>query len=61
MNVLTEVEKRVNQHGTLENSNPNLKSFFKGKTTVVERGIEGLLALIMHDKFDCICEKENVV
>ena len=71
LDVLAKKEKQVNQRRTLENSNPYLKSFFKGKTTVAESGIEVLLALITHDKsvkscaqanlFDCICEKENVV
>ena len=71
LDVLAKIEKQVNQRGSVENINPNLKSFFRGKKTVVESGIEALLALIMHDKsakscsqanlFDRIYEKENVV
>ena len=36
LDVFTKIEKQVNQCGTLENINPNLKSFFRGKKTVVK-------------------------
>lgn len=48
-----------------------MKSFFRGKKTTVEAGIEAILSLISHEKsgksssladlFDHICEREGVV
>ena len=66
LEVLSQIEKTVRQREMFESINPALKSFFRGKKTVVEAGIEALLALISHDKsgkssslsdlFDHICK-----
>ena len=40
--VFTKIGKQVNQREALEIINPSLKSFFRGKNTVVECGIEAL-------------------
>ena len=40
--VFTKIGKQVNQRGALEIIHPSLKSFFRGKKTVVECGIEAL-------------------
>ena len=71
LEVLSQVEKDVRQQQILESINPALKSFFCGKTAVVESGIDVLLKLITHnksgnscsqaDQFDHICEREGVV
>ena len=71
LSVLYDIEKQVQQREILEGINPSLKSFFRGKKTTVEAGIEVLLSLISHDKsgkssslsdlFDHICEREGVV
>ena len=71
LSVLYDIEKQVKQREILEGINPSLKSFFRGKKTTVEAGIEALLSLISHDKsgkssslsdlFDHICEREGVV
>ena len=47
-----------------------MKSFFRGKNTVIETGIDALMTLVSHDKsgkscsqaklFDLICEREGV-
>ena len=70
LKVLAEVEKSVQQQDIFEKINPALKSFFRGKTALVEAGIEALLTLVTHDKsgktysqadlFDHICELEGV-
>ena len=70
LEVLSKVEKNVNQQGTLESINQALKSFFRGKTALVEAGIVALLPLITHNKstnscsqadlFEHICEREGV-
>ena len=69
LEVLASIEK-VEQQQVLENINPALKSFFRGKKALVEAGIEALLTLITHNKsanscsqadlFDHICEREGV-
>ena len=66
LSVLYDIEKQVQQREILEGINPSLKSFFRGKKTKIEAGIEALLSLISHDKsgkssslsdlFDHICE-----
>lgn len=48
--VLSKIEKAVKQRQMLENINSSLKPFFRGKSTVVEAGIEFLLNLITYDK-----------
>ena len=55
----------------MESINPALKSFFRGKTSVVEAGIEAILNLVTHDKsaksssqanlFEFICEREGAI
>ena len=70
LQVLSTIEKRVNQQQIFESINPALRSFFRGKKALVEAGIEALLTLITHDKsgkscsqadlFDHICEREGV-
>ena len=69
--VLAKFENMVKQRDVLESINPRLKSFFRGKKTTVEAGIEALLKLVAHkhsgnttshaDTFDHICEREGVV
>ena len=69
LKVLSQVETSVKQRNTLENICPRLKSFFRGKKTTVEAGIDSLLTLVSHDKsgkscnlaslFDRICEREG--
>ena len=71
LEVLADIEKKVNQQTVFEGINPALRSFFRGKTALVEAGIDALLALITHNKsanscsqadlFDLICEWEGVV
>ena len=71
LDVLYEIEKTVKQREILEGINPSLKSFFRGKKTTVEAGIEALLALVTHDKsgkstslanlFYHICERDGLV
>lgn len=70
LEVLSQIEKDVNQGEILEQINPRLKSFFRGKS-VVEAGIDALLKLVTHNKsanscsqadlFDRICEREGEV
>ena len=50
LNVLAEVENSVKQKEIFEDISPSLKSFFHGKSALVEAGIEALLNLITHDK-----------
>ena len=50
LKVLSMIEKKVNQGAILESINPALKSFFRGKTAIVEAGIEAILNLVTHDK-----------
>ena len=69
--VIAKFENMVKQRDVLESINPQLKSFFRGKKTKVEAGIEALLKLVTHqhsgnttshaDTFDHICEREGVV
>ena len=69
LQVLANIEKSVKQQQIFESINPALRSFFRGKTALVEAGIEALLSLITHDKsarscsqadlFDFICEREG--
>ena len=70
LDVLARFEKKVKQREVLESINPRLKSFFRGKKTTVEAGIEVLLNLVAQktsakpsshgDTFDFICEREKV-
>ena len=70
LEVLSKIEKSVNQHDVLDKINPSLKLLFRGKKALVETGIEALLSLITHDKsgksssqadlFDHICEREQI-
>ena len=70
LNVLATIEKSVKQRELFESINPSLKSFFQGKKTVVEAGINALMTLVSCDKsgkscsqaklFDLICEREGV-
>ena len=65
--MLAEVEKSVKQQEIFEGINPSTKSFFCGKSALVEAGIEALQNLIIHEKsgrscsqvdfFDHICER----
>ena len=50
LSVLSKVEALVKQRKTLESISPRLKSFFRGKKTTVEAGIDALLSLVSHDK-----------
>ena len=71
LKVLMKIEKAVNQRQIFECINPTLKSFFRGKKTVVESGIKALISLVsreksgnstsLADQFDYICEREGVV
>ena len=71
LKVLSSFETKIHQRDVLESINPRLKSFFRGKKTTVEAGIEALLNLVSHktsakpsslgDLFDFICEREKVV
>ena len=64
------IEKSVKQRELFKSINPSLKSFFQGKKTVVEAGINALMTLVSHDKsgkscsqaklFDLTCEQESV-
>ena len=68
--MLAEVEKSVKQQKIFEGINPSIKSFFHGKSPLVEAGIEALMNLITHGKsrrscsqadlFDHICEGEGI-
>ena len=49
LEVLASIEKKVEQQQVLENINPALKSFSRGKKALVEAGIEALLTLITHN------------
>ena len=71
LEVLSNVEKTVKQRETFEQINPSLKSFFRGKKTTVEAGINAIVTLVSRDKsgkscsladeFDLICEREGCV
>jgi hypothetical protein len=71
LDVLSQIEKDVKQQDILERINPRLKSFFRGKSAVVEAGIDAILKLVTHNKsanscsqadlFECICEREGEV
>ena len=68
LSVLYEIEKQVKQREILEGVNLSLKSFFRGKKTTVEAGIEALFSLIssgksssLSDLFDHISERERVL
>ena len=71
LEVLSALEKKVNQQAVFKSINPALRSFFRGKAALVEAGIDALLTLITHNKsanscsqadlFDHICEREGVV
>ena len=64
-------DTKVKQRTVLESINPRLKSFFRGKKTTVEAGIESLAKLVTHrhsgnttsqaNAFDHICEHQGVV
>ena len=69
LNALAEVEKSVKQQEIFEGINHSIKSFFPGKSALVEAGIEALLNLITDCKsgrhalklnFDHICEQEGI-
>ena len=69
LEVLSNVEKTVKQRETFEQINPSLKSFFRGKKTTVDAGINAIVTLESRDKsgkscsladeFDLICEREG--
>ena len=71
LKVLADIEQKVDLRNLLESINPALKSFFRGKTSVVEAGIEAILNLVTHDKsaksssqanlFEFICEREGAI
>ena len=71
LEVLLSFETKVKQCIVLESINPQLKSFFRGKKSTVEAGIESVLKLVTHrhsgnttsqaDRFNHICEREGVV
>ena len=70
LEVWSKIEKSVKQQGVLEQFNPSLKSFFRGKIALVKARIEALLSLITLDKsgksssqtdlFDHICKREQI-
>ena len=70
LEVLSKTEKSVKQQDVLEQINPPMKTFFRGKKALIEAGIEALLSLItlgtsgksssQADLFDHICEKEQI-
>ena len=71
LNVLAEMEKKVNLRESFININPHLRSFYRGKTTVVVCGINALLKLVapdhnansvsLADEFDLIVERSGSV
>ena len=71
LKVLMKIENSVQQRQIITSINPSLKSFFRGKKTVVESGIQALISLVSRDKsanstsladqFDYICEREGVI
>ena len=71
LDVLSRIEKKLKLRERLENINPALKPFFRGKSTVAVAGITAILKLISHDKsglsvsladeFDNIIEREGLV
>ena len=69
--VLASIEKEVAFRQKLEMMNPAVKSFLRGKTSVVEAAMSSILSLVSHDKsanstnqadlFDFILQRENQV
>ena len=69
LKVLSKNERMVNLREKLENFNPALKPFFRGKKAVVLAGIHALTKLVSHDasgkttscyeEFEYICEREG--
>ena len=69
--VLASIEKEVGFRQKLEMMNPSVKSFLRGKTSVVEAAMSSILSLVSHDKsanstnqadlFDFILQRENQV
>ena len=71
LEVLGTIEKDVSFRAKLEKMNPAVKSFLRGKTSVVEAAMSSILSLVSHDKsahstnqadlFDFILQRENKV
>jgi hypothetical protein len=71
LSVLAEIENNLEFRKKLESINPAVKSFLRGKTTVVQCAITSILSLVSHDKsarssnqadlFDFILQRENQV
>ena len=69
LNVLADVEKKLQLRETLISINPHLRSFYRGKSTVVVCGIYALLKLVtpdhcansvsLADEFDIIVERKG--
>ena len=67
--VLTNIERQIGLREKLEQSNPQLKSSYRGKTSIVECSLKVLYKLICPDKsanyasllddFDMIVEREG--
>ena len=70
LKVLATTEKSVKQRELFESIDPSLRSFFPGKKTDIEAGIDTLMTLVSCDKpgisysqaelFDLICERQDV-
>ena len=71
LEVLSNLETSVKQREAFEKINPSLKSFFRGKKTTVEAGINAIVTLVsrdssgkscsLADEFDLVCEREGCV
>ena len=71
IDVLSQVEKKLNFQEKLESINPSVKSFLRGQQSVAVCGLRSILNLVSHDKsasltnqndlFDFILQQENQV
>lgn len=71
LEVLADIENKVELRKRLEAVNPSLRPFFRGQKAVVLAGIQALLKLVTHDKsgntvslaeeFDDLLRRENLV
>ena len=71
LEILGSIEKEVEYRVKLETLNPSVRSFLRGKSSVVEAAITSILSLVSHDKsanstnqadlFDFILQRENQI
>ena len=71
LSVLAEIETKLDFRKKLQNLNPSVKPFLRGKKSITECAISSILSLVSHEKsahstnqadlFDYILNRENQV